>query len=304
MADDATAWQIYFPLAPGVARLAWATEIWGDPRWLPHPARRRDGHRSFRKNLTDYQSQPATYGVYNNDSPAPLVADTGAARLRHPGAVIARTSRHAHRQRSAEHLQQPRLDDGAQRRATHTDGNNVEAGLDLDGVNGVDAPVPGSVPRLRLHLQPAARIRRSTTAYPQWRSHRHVLLVEPLPRPALRARVHRGGAELPEQQLRPGRARSTTASAPRRRTPRGTQQRELLDAARTARRGRMQMYIFTGPTPDRSSALDHDILLHELTHGTSNRLHDNASGLTTTMSRRHGRRLVRLLRPRPAVHGR
>src|SRR5262249_23128813 len=48
--------------------------------------------------------------------------------------------------------------------------------------------------------------------------------------------------------------------------------------------GRMQMYIFPGPTPDRSSGIDHDVLLHELTHGVSNRLHGNASGLATTMA--------------------
>jgi subtilisin-like proprotein convertase family protein len=52
--------------------------------------------------------------------------------------------------------------------------------------------------------------------------------------------------------------------------------------------GRMQMYIFTGPTPDRSSGLDQEILIHEMTHGTSNRLHSNASGLTATMSRGMG----------------
>ena len=46
----------------------------------------------------------------------------------------------------------------------------------------------------------------------------------------------------------------------------------------------MQMYIFPGPSPDRSSGLDHDVLLHELTHGTSNRLHNNATGLNTAMS--------------------
>jgi len=48
--------------------------------------------------------------------------------------------------------------------------------------------------------------------------------------------------------------------------------------------GRMQMYVFTGPSPDRVSALDQDVLLHELTHGTSNRLHNNGSGLNNTMS--------------------
>src|SRR5262249_7018791 len=31
MAADAKAWLLYFPVAPGIARLAWATEIWGNP---------------------------------------------------------------------------------------------------------------------------------------------------------------------------------------------------------------------------------------------------------------------------------
>src|SRR4029077_5444420 len=49
-------------------------------------------------------------------------------------------------------------------------------------------------------------------------------------------------------------------------------------------RGRMQMYIFPGPTPDRTSGLDHDVILHELTHGTSNRLHNNSTGLSSVMA--------------------
>jgi uncharacterized repeat protein (TIGR01451 family) len=43
--------------------------------------------------------------------------------------------------------------------------------------------------------------------------------------------------------------------------------------------GRMQMYRFTGPTIDRDGGLDAEIVLHELTHGTSNRLVGNAAGL-------------------------
>ena len=50
----------------------------------------------------------------------------------------------------------------------------------------------------------------------------------------------------------------------------------------------MQMYLFDGPTPDRSSGLDQDILIHELTHGLSNRLHGNAAGLSINMSRGMG----------------
>jgi uncharacterized repeat protein (TIGR01451 family) len=43
--------------------------------------------------------------------------------------------------------------------------------------------------------------------------------------------------------------------------------------------GRMQMYRFTGPTIDRDGGLDAEIVLHELTHGTSNRLVGNGAGL-------------------------
>jgi subtilisin-like proprotein convertase family protein len=44
--------------------------------------------------------------------------------------------------------------------------------------------------------------------------------------------------------------------------------------------GRAQMYRFTGPTVDRDGSLDTEVLIHELTHGTSNRLIGNGSGLT------------------------
>ena len=43
--------------------------------------------------------------------------------------------------------------------------------------------------------------------------------------------------------------------------------------------GRMQMYRFTGPTINRDGSLDAEIVLHELTHGTSNRLVGNGAGL-------------------------
>ncbi len=43
--------------------------------------------------------------------------------------------------------------------------------------------------------------------------------------------------------------------------------------------GRAQMFRFTGPTIDRDGGLDNEILFHELTHGTSNRLVGNGAGL-------------------------
>ncbi|MEO7255415.1 MAG: M36 family metallopeptidase, partial [Casimicrobium sp.] len=52
--------------------------------------------------------------------------------------------------------------------------------------------------------------------------------------------------------------------------------------------GRMQMYRFTGPTIDRDGSLDAEIVLHELTHGLSNRLVGNAAGLNWDHARSMG----------------
>jgi uncharacterized repeat protein (TIGR01451 family) len=43
--------------------------------------------------------------------------------------------------------------------------------------------------------------------------------------------------------------------------------------------GRMQMFLFTGPTVDRDGGLDAEIVFHELTHGTTNRLIGDGAGL-------------------------
>ena len=48
-------------------------------------------------------------------------------------------------------------------------------------------------------------------------------------------------------------------------------------------RGRLQLYLWTASTPDRDGALDNQMIVHELAHGVSNRLHGNGSGLSSTM---------------------
>ncbi|HEY0511691.1 MAG TPA: IPTL-CTERM sorting domain-containing protein [Thermoanaerobaculia bacterium] len=52
--------------------------------------------------------------------------------------------------------------------------------------------------------------------------------------------------------------------------------------------GRAQMFRFTGPTIDRDGGIDAEILLHELTHGTSNRLVGNGAGLNWNPARGMG----------------
>ncbi|HVR35527.1 MAG TPA: extracellular metalloproteinase, partial [Methylomirabilota bacterium] len=48
---------------------------------------------------------------------------------------------------------------------------------------------------------------------------------------------------------------------------------------------RMQMYLWNGPTPPRDAALDADIILHEYTHGLSNRRVGGGVGITALQSR-------------------
>lgn len=44
--------------------------------------------------------------------------------------------------------------------------------------------------------------------------------------------------------------------------------------------GRMQMYLFDGPSPDRDGDLDAEVMLHEYTHGLSNRLLGGGPGIS------------------------
>lgn len=51
---------------------------------------------------------------------------------------------------------------------------------------------------------------------------------------------------------------------------------------------RMQMYLFNGPTPPRDAALDAEMVLHEYTHGMSNRRVGGGIGLSARQSRAMG----------------
>lgn len=52
--------------------------------------------------------------------------------------------------------------------------------------------------------------------------------------------------------------------------------------------GRMQMYVFTGPTPDRDGDFDDEIVIHEYCHGLSNRLVSGGVGMSALQSRGMG----------------
>jgi hypothetical protein len=278
MADDAKAWLLYFPLASGVARLAWAAQIWGDRNAFLLLLDAEDGTVLFRKDLTQYQNQAATYYVYNDDNPAPLSPTTAFPGSGVQPNFISRTPITLVGNEPPNTFNSLGwMTDGT----NLTDGNNVEAGIDRDGINGVDAPVQGVNRVFNFTYNPLTdepvtgpyQNGEVTDAF-YWTNYYHdrlyLLGFTEAARNFQNNNFGRGGSQgdrvSAEMQDSSG-TNNANFSTP-------------IDGSR----GRMQMYLFPGPAPDRTSGLEHDVLLHELTHGTSNRLHNNATGLTTQMA--------------------
>ena len=286
--DIARAWLVYFPLMPGVARLAWATEVMSEPDAFLILVDAEDGTLLYRKNLTEYQTQAATYSVYNDDSPAPMSPTTALPGSGLQAPMILRTLFTLIGNEGVNAFNNLGwMTDGL----NETAGNNVQAGLDLAPPEGIEATVPGVARVFNFPYNPgpgnpppgdspagASYRNGEVTDMFFWTNVYHdrlyLLGFNELARNFQNDNFGRGGAQN-DRVLAEGQDSSGTDNA-------------NFSTPTDGGSGRMQMYIFTGPTPDRTSALDHDVLLHELTHGTSNRLHNNATGLTATMSRGMG----------------
>src|SRR4030095_3071589 len=65
--------KVFFPLDNGLATVAWEMVLWLDTHsYLAVVDGLEGAGLMFRKTITNYQTQTATYSVYNDDSPAPL----------------------------------------------------------------------------------------------------------------------------------------------------------------------------------------------------------------------------------------
>jgi subtilisin-like proprotein convertase family protein len=286
LADDAKAWLLYFPIKPSLARLVWAVEVWGNPIAYLMLVDGEDGTVLFRKSLTGFQTQAATYSVYTSDNPAPLSPMTGLPGSNTQGVMASRTlvTRIGNEAPNTFNNNGWITDGG-----NTTDGNNVEAGVDLVAPNGVDAPTtgsparvfnfaynpsPGSPPPGDAPTDAAYRNGEVTNLF-YWTNVFHdrayTLGFTEAAGNFQHANFGRGGVE--------GDRLSVEAQ-----DSSGTNNANFTTVA-DGGRGRMQMFVWTGTTPDRGGALDQEVVLHELTHGLSSRLHGNASGLNTNLSR-------------------
>ncbi|MEP6788269.1 MAG: M36 family metallopeptidase, partial [Acidobacteriota bacterium] len=299
-----TAEKIYFPTEPGVAVPAWRVLIWQPVNAYYVIVDAQTGTVLWRKNITEDQTQSATYSVYTNSNAVINVAHSPFPFSPGPtspngvqGTAIARTPiTRIGNEAPYTFNQLGWIPDGV----TVTDGNAVQAGLDRDITDGID---PNS--------EAVSATRDFTFAYNP-----------------MNPNTNSGDAPIPPTQTYPGsafqqgmitqlfymcnwyhdetyrlgfteaagnfqdvnftgkgmggdrvRAEGQDSS--------GTNNANFSTAADGVR-GRMQMFIFDGPNPRIDGGLDGDVVIHEHTHGLSNRLHGNSSGLFNDMSRGMG----------------
>ncbi len=292
-----TAERMYFPTEPGVAIPAWRVLIWqpADAYYVIVDA--ASGAMLWRKNIVEDQTQPATYNVYRNanayidvaDSPAPFTPGPNAPDGSQ-SAVIARENLTLIGNEGANSFNNLGwIDDGQ----NQPDGNLNEAGIDRDGINGVDLDLVFGSPN---------RVFSSTWNPPPGNpSPGDDPLTEQAQRGAViqmfyvMNRYHdelykRGWVEsaFNFQHNNFGRGGLGNDRVSSEGQDSGGVNNANFATPADGSRPRMQMFLWTNPTPDRDGTADADIIIHEVTHGLSNRLHGNASGLSTNMSRGMG----------------
>jgi hypothetical protein len=292
-----TAEKMYFPAEPGVARAAWRVVIWEPVNAYNVIVDAATGTVLWRKNITEDQSQTATYQVYGNvnshvgvaDSPAPLTPGPLDPNSGTQGPIGTRTNVTLIGNEAPNTFNNNGwITDGT----NITDGNANEAGIDRDGTQGVDAPQPG-IPN---------RVFDSTWNPPPGNPPPGD---DPLTAQAQRGAViqmfyivNRYHDELYKRGFTEQAGNFQHLNFGRGGVEGDRISAEAQDSSGTnganfstggdGVRGRLQMFIWTGPTPDRDGAADADIIIHEVSHGTSNRLHGNTVGLSTNMSRGMG----------------
>ena len=301
---------VYFPLAPGVLIPAWAQVAFvaGPADWY-FVVDATTGTLLYRKNIEHQVStQNARFGVYvqaDNKTPADNPAPR-SPNLVAPGAgtqfpAIARRTVSMHAAQDATASPDGWIPDGG----TETSGNNVDAYLDRDGDDFDD---PGSLDldgRPTGNLDASGRERDflgsgySYTPAPVgsdpdagddpgsedfqrgavtqlfyatnfYHDRLHALGFDEGAGNFQDDNFGRGGEEgdrvLAEAQQGASAVEPSFNNANFSTPPDGEN-------------GVMRMFIFDGPGPDRDGSLDAEIVLHELTHGVSNRLIGNAAGL-------------------------
>ncbi len=315
VSETALAERFYFPVGNGMAVPAWRFQLSGGSAAF-YVVVDAEGTLLWRKNLMEEQSTPATYNVYGNttsllrtaDSPSPFspgcLAPTGCAQ---PPAV-SRTSftlignEAPYTFNDTGWIPDTGLPVRTPADPNITDGNNVEAGVDRISPNGIDEngwavgsptrvfnyaynPAPGMPSPGEEPLPPGPQPT-PPTAFQQgvithgfytinrWHDEMYRFGFTEQARNFQHSNFGRGGSEGDRVSFEMQDGSGTNAAN--------------ITVTADGVRPRLQMFVWTGSTPDRDGALDTQMVVHEMTHGLSNRLIGNAAGLSSNMARAMG----------------
>lgn len=297
-----TAEKMYFPTEIGVARPAWRVLVWetGDAFYVIVDA--ETGAMLYRENITSHQTQAATYNVYANTTnllqtmpnPAPLAApglldpSLGTQGTLQPRTSVTLIGNEA--PNSFNNLGW--ITDGANGANGHTDGNNVAAGVDRDTTNGIDNVVAGTNRVFNFAFTPGAGPNNSGGDSPLLPAYQNGAATNLF---YVTNRYHditytlgftEAAKNFQNDNFGRGGAAADRISAEAQDNTQSASSCPTLPCYNNANfstpadggRGRMQMYIWNQPTPDRDGDFDAEIIVHELTHGLFGRLHNGVNG--------------------------
>ncbi len=283
-----TAEKMYFPTEPGVAVPSWRVLIWRPVNAYYVIVDAQSGVVLWHKNISDDQTQAATYQIYGNsnayinaaDHAAPLSPGPNDPGLGTQGALLTRTNVTLIGNEGANSFN----NNGWVTDATNiTDGNANEAGIDRVSPNGVDAPMVGAPNRVfdsTWNPPPGSPAPGDDPLTAQ--AQRGAVIQMFYLMNLYHDELYKRGFNEPARNFqhdnfgRGGIGADRVSSEGQ--DSSGTNNANFSTPA-DGGRGRMQMFLWTGPTPDRDGTADAAIVIHEVTHGTSNRTHGNGSGL-------------------------
>lgn len=291
--------KIYFPTEPGVAVPAWRVFITQPQRSYAIIVDAASGELLWRKNLTEEQTQQSTFEVYTNsqamitvaDSPAPAAPTVFNPGDGTQGLPIFRTNV----TRIGNEAPYTFNNNGWINDATNiTDGNNVESGLDLSAPDAIDAGSQASGNPFRVFnsaWNPPPGVPGPGDDPNTEEARRGAVIQQFYIMNLYHDELYRLG--FTEQARNFQASNFGRGGVGNDRVSAEGQDFGSINNANFAtppdgQRPKMQMYVFTGPNPDRDGTVDAEIMIHEVTHGTSNRLHANSDGLTSNMSRAMG----------------
>lgn len=309
-----TAEKMYFPTEPGVAVPAWRVLMWEPSEAYYVVVDAATGTALWRKDITDDQTQPATYNVYaatNNlgkalDSPSPGNPNPIFPGSPDPASIpsyqpepVSRTSVTLIGNEGALSFNNLGwMTDNTNGTDGETQGNAVIAGIDAVSPDGIEATTLGSGRIFSFNYTPGGVTGTSTPPYtcctdigeaPQGSVYRNGSVTNLF---YLSNRYHDALYQVGFTEAarnfqinnfgRGGNGNDRVLAQAQDFS--GTNNANFSTPA-DGTSGRMQMYLFTnGPGPQRDGSLDSNVVFHELTHGVSNRLIGNGGGLSSQQS--------------------